>query len=147
MIEKLVDVLGATGSVIHTYPVTLISTDDADFLAKGLEAAAHGQLVPDEELSMLSARIHASRGGALAPYGDHVSADSQTRTGLAQEVRERAYRLWEQEGRQEGRSDEHWHRAMAEHLRERAYNLWELQGSREGRAGENHKQVRDFEAS
>jgi hypothetical protein len=29
MIEKFVDALAQTGNVIHTYPVTLSSTDDA----------------------------------------------------------------------------------------------------------------------
>lgn len=29
-------------------------------------------------------------------------------------IRQRAYELWESEGRPEGRHDEHWHRARAE---------------------------------
>ncbi|WP_161142169.1 DUF2934 domain-containing protein, partial [Propylenella binzhouense] len=29
-------------------------------------------------------------------------------------IRERAYRIWEEEGRPEGRHDEHWHRAGRE---------------------------------
>ena len=31
-----------------------------------------------------------------------------------QKVRERAYQIWESEGRPEGKSDEHWARAQAE---------------------------------
>lgn len=31
-----------------------------------------------------------------------------------QRVRERAYQIWEGEGRPEGKSDEHWRRAQAE---------------------------------
>jgi hypothetical protein len=31
-----------------------------------------------------------------------------------QRIRERAYRLWEEEGRQRGREKEHWERACAE---------------------------------
>jgi hypothetical protein len=31
--------------------------------------------------------------------------------GQEQQVRERAYRLWEEEGRPEGRADAHWHEA------------------------------------
>lgn len=147
MIEKLVDVLAQTGNVIHTYPVTVNSTDDADFIAKALEAAAHGRLVPDAELPTLTARIHQSRGGRMAPFGDDLPGDSQTRMGLIQEVRERAYHLWEQEGRLAGRSEEYWHRAMDEHLRERAYVLWQQQGNPEGRADENLRQVRDFQAN
>jgi hypothetical protein len=146
MVEKLVDILAANGNVIHTYPVTLSSSNDADFIAKGLEAAANGQLVPDTKLPGLTARIHRSRGGQLAPYGDDLRADSQTKIGLAQEVRERAYYLWEQEGRLEGRSEEYWYRALDQHLRERAYVLWRQQGSQDGDAQDNLQQVRDFEA-
>lgn len=32
-------------------------------------------------------------------------------TGREQAVRERAYHLWEEEGRPEGRADAHWHEA------------------------------------
>jgi hypothetical protein len=63
MTEKLVDILNASGNVIHTYPVTLDSRDDADFRKKGLEAAASAQLIPDAELWALTARIHRGREG------------------------------------------------------------------------------------
>jgi len=33
---------------------------------------------------------------------------------LEQKIRERAYQIWESEGRIDGRADEHWHRAIAE---------------------------------
>jgi hypothetical protein len=33
---------------------------------------------------------------------------------LQERIRRRAYQLWEQEGRPEGRADEHWRRADAE---------------------------------
>jgi hypothetical protein len=33
---------------------------------------------------------------------------------LLRRIRERAHWLWEQEGRPEGRADEHWKRALAE---------------------------------
>ena len=82
----------------------------------------------------------------MAPEDDRLAGDSQTRTGLEQEVRERAHLLWEQEGRPEGRSDEYWHRAHDQHLRERAYVLWQQRGSPEGSADEHLRQVRDFEA-
>jgi hypothetical protein len=146
MTERLVDILNHNRNVIHTYPVTLTEGSDIDFIAKGLEAAASGHLVPDSELPGLTARIHHSRGGRMAPDDDHVAADSQTKIGLKQEVRERAFLLWEKEGRFEGRSDEYWHRALNEHLRERAYALWQQEGSPEGRADENFRQVRKFEA-
>jgi hypothetical protein len=101
--ERLVDVLDSSGTVIHTYPITLgqpgDEVDDAAYEAKALEAAAHGRLVSDAELRSLSARIHIGRGGQMAPYGDEVASSSETKPGLEQSVRERAYFLWEQDGR------------------------------------------------
>src|SRR5688500_4318999 len=118
MTQRLVDVLDERGTVLHTYPVTLedSSAGDAGYEEKALEAAAHGRLVPDDERDGLSARMHISRGGRLQPYDDVVDCDSETKTGLQQEVRERAYLLWEQDGRPEGRSAEYWARALEEHL-------------------------------
>jgi hypothetical protein len=146
MPERLVDILSANGNVIHTYPVTLSDGGDVDFMEKGLEAAANGQLVANAELPRLTARIHHSRGGRMAPDDDHLAGDSQTKIGLEQRVREKAYLLWEQEGRLQGRADEYWYRARDQHLRERAYVLWQQEGEPEGRAEENFRQVREFEA-
>ncbi|WP_035547917.1 DUF2934 domain-containing protein [Burkholderia sp. 9120] len=148
--ERLVDVLDSSGAVIHTYPITLgqaeDETDDAAYEAKALEAAAHGRLVSDAELQSLSARIHIGRGGQMAPYGDDVASSSETKLGLEQSVRERAYFLWEQDGRPAGRAEEYWHRALEQHLRERANVLWVQDGSPEGRADEYWHRIRDFEA-
>ena len=146
MSEKLIDILDEYGNVIHTYPITLTEGRDADYFAKGLEAAASGQLVPDVKLSQLTARIHHSRAGRLAPYGDNIATNSQTKAGLEQEVRQQAYLLWEQEGRQEGRSEEYWQRALDKHLQERSYVLWQQEGSPEGHAEQNHRQIRQFES-
>ncbi len=110
MTERLVGILNANRNAIHTHPVTTSSGSDADFMAKGLEAAVGRQFVPDAELARLTAGI---------------AGDSRTKTGLEQEVRETAYLLWEQEGRSEGRSDEYWHRALDQHLPERVYTLWQ----------------------
>jgi hypothetical protein len=147
---RLVDVLGPNGTVIHTYPITLAASDnDADdgkYEAKALEAAAHGQLVPDAELKSLTARMHVSRRGQMAPFGDNLAGNSETKVGLEQLVRERAYRLWEQEGRPEGRTGEYWHRALDQHLRERAYVLWQQEGSPDGLADEYWRRIIDFEA-
>jgi hypothetical protein len=129
MAERLVDVLYRSGTVIHTYPVTLDdlaeAADEAAYEAKALEAAAHGRLVPDSELGTLTARIHVSRGGQMAPYGDNLAGNSETKASLEQTVRERAYLLWKEDGMPEGRADEYWHRAHDQHLRDRAYVLWE----------------------
>jgi hypothetical protein len=148
--ERLVDVLDSSGAVIHTYPITLgqaaDETDDAAYEAKALEAAAHGRLVSDAELQSLSARIHIGRGGQMAPYGDDVTSSSETRSGLEQSVRERAYFLWEQDGRPAGRAEKYWHRALEQHLRERAHVLWVQDGSPDGRADEYWHRIRGFEA-
>lgn len=150
MVERLVDVLDHNGTVIHTYPIALAlsdsDADDAKYEAKALEAAAHGQLVPDAELKNLTAKMHVGRGGQMAPYGDDVAGNSETKVGLEQAVRELAYLLWEQEGRPEGRTEECWHRALDQHLRDRAYVLWQQEGSPEGRADEYWRRILDFEA-
>jgi hypothetical protein len=56
-----VDVIDGSGTVLHTYPITLgesNNVDDSEYLAKALESAAHGQLVPDAALGTITARIH-----------------------------------------------------------------------------------------
>lgn len=150
MAERLVDILDGNGRVIHTYPVELErargAASDSDYQTKALEAAAHGQLVPDAELLGLTAQMHQSRGGRLQPADDDTSSSSETKLGLEQIVRERAYALWEQEGRPEGRAEEYWHRALDQHLRGRAYVLWKQEGSHEGNADEDWKQIREFQS-
>ena len=102
MTERLVDVIDSSGTVLHTYPITLGESgnvpDDSEYQAKALEAAAHGRLVPDAELGTLTARMHTGRGGQMAPYGDDLEKNSETKLGLDQAVRERAYLLWEKDG-------------------------------------------------
>lgn len=147
MAERLVDILQSNGQVIHTYPVTLgEAATDAEFQRKALEAAAHGRLVPDAEINGLKAQMHHSRGGQMEPYGDEISVSSETKLGLEQVVRERAYALWEQEGRPEGRADEFWNLALDQHLRERAYVLWQQEGSPEGGADEDWERTRKFQS-
>jgi len=147
MAERLVDVLNRGGNVLHTYPITLgEEANDADYAAKALAAAANGRLVPDDELGDLTARIHSSRGGALAGADDLVAGDSETRLGLEQSVRERAYLLWEQDGTPDGRADDYWHQALDEHLRARAYVLWEQAGRPEGGADHYWGQVTEFQS-
>ncbi|MDR7010030.1 MULTISPECIES: DUF2934 domain-containing protein [Paraburkholderia] len=150
MSERLVDVIDSSGTVLHTYPITLGESSnvpgDAEFQAKALEAAAHSRLVPDAELCTLTARLHTGRGGQMAPYGDDLEKNSETKLGLDQAVRERAYLLWEKEGCPDGRADEYWHRALDQHLRERAYVLWQQEGSPEGRQDEYWRRLVDFQA-
>ena len=143
MSERLVDILNGHDAVVHTFPVTLRNSSrrstDAEYETKALEAAGHAQLVPDSGLGDLTARMHVSRGGALEP------SSSQTKGSLDHIVRERAYLLWEAEGRPEGRADEHWQRAHHQHLCERAYVLWQQQGCPEGQADQLWSRVVDFE--
>lgn len=149
MTERLVDVMDGRGNVLHTYPVTLgesVNAHDAAYQARALEAAAHGRLVPDDKLRTLTARMHMGRGGQMAPYGDDLQGNSETRQGLEQAVRDRAYLLWENEGRPDGRAEEYWHRALDQHLRERAYVLWQQEGSLEGRQDEYWRRLVEFQA-
>jgi hypothetical protein len=150
MAERLVDVLDGNGRIIHTYPVTLDESGgtigDAEYEAKALQAAAHGQLVADDELAGLIAQMHQSRGGRMEPFDDKISSNSETKLGLEQSVRERAYALWDGEGRPEGQTDQYWHRALDQHLRERAYVLWQQGGSVEGGASEDWDQTREFQS-
>jgi hypothetical protein len=142
--------MNGMGRVLHTYPILLADADeaasDSEYEKKALEAAAHGRLVPDPKLVGLTARMHISRSGQLQPYGDRISTTSETMPGLEQEVRERAYLLWEQDGRPEGQSDEYWARSLDQHLRERAYVLWQQEGKGDGGANADWDRMRDFQA-
>ena len=148
MNTRLVDVKNRNGNVIHTYPITLESNsqpNDAVYKVKALEAAASGQLVPDNELASLSAEMHVGRGGQLAPYGDDLDISSETKSGLEEEIRERAYFLWESDGRPEGQADTYWHRACNERTSERSHVLWEQKGSQPGQADQNWRQTQEFQ--
>jgi hypothetical protein len=148
MSERLVDVLGIGNVVIHTFPITIEGpeTSDAQYETKALEAAAYEKLVPDAELGGLTARMHVSRSGPLEPYGDDRHVLAQTKESLDRIVRDRAYLIWEQEGRPDDRADEHWQRAQEQHLHERAHALWEQEGRPEGRTDEHLDRTREFEA-
>ena len=138
MPERLVDVERQGAELLHTFPVTLSPpADEEAFKQKALEAAAHAKLVPNQELESLTAKIHVSRGGQLTPYGDPLGVLAETKAGLDQFVRDRAYFLWEQAGRPEGRADDFWHQAQYQRFCERAYALWEREGCPEGKADEH----------
>jgi len=148
MPEKLVDVK-AGERLLHTFPVrTGDGTGEPreeDFKKKALEAAANAKVVPNEELESLSARMHVSRGGPLEPNWDPLGVLAETREGLDQVVRERAFLLWEQAGRPAGMAEEFWCRAQDQRWRERAYALWEREGCPEGKADEHWHRIVDFE--
>jgi len=148
MPERLVDV-NVEGRVAHTFPVTVSGQaaepkEDA-FKDKALEAAANAKVVPNERLDRISANMHVSRGGPLEPYGDPLGVLAETRAGLEQVVRERAYALWERAGRPNDRADEFWYQARHQRLCERAYSLWEREGRPEGKADEHWYRMLEFE--
>jgi len=148
MPERLVDV-NVEGRVAHTFPVTVSEqtakpTEEA-FKGKALEAAANAKVVQNQQLDRLSANMHVSRGGPLEPYGDPLGVLAETKPGLEQVVRERAYLLWEQAGRPEGRADDFWYQARHHQLRERAYSLWEREGCPAGKADEHWYRMLEFE--
>lgn len=150
MPERLVDV--KTGErLLHTFPITTgdrtAEAGEDAFKKKALEAAANAKVVPNEELETLSARMHLSRGGPLEPNPDPLGVLAETKEGLDQVVRERAFLLWEQAGRPDDRSDEFWYQAQHQRWCERAYALWEREGCPEGKADEHWYRTLDFERS
>jgi hypothetical protein len=151
MAERLVDVERQGPSLLHTFPVTIkdpaAETEEEAFKRKALEAAAHAKLVPNEELESLNAKMHVSRSGPLTPYGDSHGVLAETKEGLDQVVRERAYVLWEQAGQPEAGTDEFWHQAQHQRFCERSYALWEREGCPEGKADEHWYRTRNFEES
>ncbi len=149
MPERLVDVERRGTELLHTFPVTANApaTEEEAFKQKALEAAANAKLVPNDELENLNAKMHVSRGGQLTPYGDPHGVLAETKAGLDQVVRERAYLLWEQAGRPVGRADDFWHQAQYQRFCERAYALWERDGCPEGKADEHWFRTRAFEES
>jgi hypothetical protein len=111
MIEQLIDVTMGE-RILHTFPITirnpLSETRDEAFKEKALEAAANAHLVADEELGRLRANVHVSRSGPLESWGDSLGVLAETKTGLDQIVRDRAYSLWERAGRPNGVAEECW---------------------------------------
>jgi hypothetical protein len=51
------------------------------FKEKALEPAAKANLVSNEELDSLNAKMHVSRGGQLTPYGDPHGVLAETKAG------------------------------------------------------------------
>ena len=118
----MVDVEKQGSKVLHTFPVKISApaVEEEAFKAKALEAAGNAKLVPNEELESLNAKMHVSRGGQLTQYGDPHGVLAETKEGLDQFVRDRAYFLWEHAGRPDGRADDFWRQAQYERFHERA---------------------------
>lgn len=148
MPERLVDV--KTGErLLHTFPVTISNraaeSGEEAYKKKALEAAANAALVTAGVLRSLSAQMHVSRSGTLEPSTDPLGVLAETKEGLDQVVRERAFSLWEQAGRPAGRAADLW--CLAQHQRwcDRAYALWQREGCPEGKADEHWYRTLDFE--
>jgi Protein of unknown function (DUF2934) len=146
MPERLIDI-NARQRTLHTFPVSVgdPAADTGVFERKALEAAAHAHLVPNEQLEILNATKHVSRGGPLEPTGDFLGVLAETREGLEQVVRERAYMLWERAGRPAGKNDEFWHQAQHQRWCERAYSTWERENRPAGNADEHWHRTLNFE--
>jgi hypothetical protein len=150
MPERLVDVEKQGAKVLHTFPITIsgpAAAAEEAFKQKALDAAANAKLVPNAELESLNAKMHVGRGGQLTPYGDPHGVLAETKAGLDQVVRERAYLLWEQAGRPDGCADDFWHQAQHQRFCQRAYALWEREGRQGGKADEHWFRTRAFEES
>jgi Protein of unknown function (DUF2934) len=115
MPNRLVDVANKNDRILHTFPIAVGGTDiapaDTVYEAKALSAAGHAQLVPDAELEDLNAKMHIDRRGPLASYGDDRHILTETKAGLDQVVRERAYLRWQQDGCPDGNAETYWHQA------------------------------------
>jgi hypothetical protein len=122
MAERLVDVKKRGSRLLHTFPVTTPAPPNGRgaVQAEGSRGRSNAKLVPNEELESLDARIHAGRGGQLTPFGDPHGVLAETKEGLDQVVRERAYLLWEQAGCPEGHTEDFWHQAQNQRFSERA---------------------------
>ena len=63
MTERKVDVMDRTGKVLHTYPITIGTSNpspkDADYEKAALSAARAAKLVPEADFSALKTRMHA----------------------------------------------------------------------------------------
>jgi hypothetical protein len=68
-------------------------------------------------------------------HDERIGEDEHGCVGFEQAARERAYLLWERDGRPEGRADEYWLRALEELTRSRAFAHWEQARGRQDEAG------------
>jgi hypothetical protein len=60
---------------------------------------------------LLIYRVNKTEGDVMANEPDFKSEHESDSADLERRIRERAYQLWDLEGRQEGRAEEYWNRA------------------------------------
>ncbi len=115
MQERLVDVLNDKNNVLHVFPVQIegdgASLKEADFNQKALAAAVAAEIVPVTEEEKLTARPHIGRGGPLMPYGDALQTKNDQKMRLVEQIRERAFFLWQEAGCPNNQTDGFWQRA------------------------------------
>lgn len=58
----------------------------------------------------------------------------QKNTAVAEQIRQTAYFLWEQDGRPEGRAMEYWLKAKQMHQRQIAFDHWLSEGTPPGQS-------------
>ncbi len=109
MKECLVDVLNARDTVLHVLPIAV--EDEAAAPQEALKVAVDLRLVPETEEGSLHARVHVSRGGQLAPFGDALATKHQSEERAEQHVRTHAYFLWQEAGCPDNQAEEYWHKA------------------------------------
>ena len=109
------DILNDKNNVLHVFPVEIEADDaslkEADFEQKALEAAAAAEVVPNQEEEKLKARLHVSRGGPLMPYGDALQTKTEQKMRFEEQIRERAYFLWQEAGCPDNQADGFWQHA------------------------------------
>ena len=107
MPERLVDVERKGAEVLHTFPVTVSRPADDEEPSSRRRWRRQAMRSWSRTRTDESDRQDACQPRrSTDPYGDPLGVLAETKAGLDQFVRERAYFLWEQAGRPEGRADD-----------------------------------------
>ena len=85
----MVDVINGLGIALHTFPVQVENPNasEDDYKAKALKLAAHLQLVPEDDIATMTARLHVSRPGPATPIGDDRHILLGTKQGFEKVLR------------------------------------------------------------
>lgn len=80
----------------------------------GALTAGDGQMLEGSAMGADGPAFNSDLGDAGSRIGTNSDRPDDADTDDEEEVRRRAHGYWEQEGRPEGRHDDHWHRASIE---------------------------------
>ena len=148
---SLVDVEKQGSKVLHTcWSRSALPAGGRRVQTQGIEVTANlRSWSGNEELNGRNAKMHVSRSGQLTPLRRSArrAGGDEGGSAIRSGSRARAYLLWEQTGRPDGRADDFWHQAQHQRFCERAYALWEREGCPEGKADEHWFRTRAFEES